>query len=544
MSLVTTLRKRFASTSGHSRVNLIIKATTSCLLLVVICLSFNFSFRPEHPNQNLQTPQASIRTITGNVTLSSLNMTSATHGDDVIVYGHAQVWNGGTFMWDPYIGGEIYLVADDVPKTGVTTTTDSFGDFALQFTVEPDWSVTADVKIEANITQSAGYDTFCYTQLYLDVDSSISILLDEETSTTPLLPGLEGKAYENYRISGAIELSSGSTYSGPSFEMEFWYGDLGTGQYYKNITVQPDGRYYDFVEIRTQYSTYILHWDGDSNLIGDTKQGTFHTISDIGVEFNMPRRMYINQSNTITIIVHQDTDDTVLLRGSNVTVQLVGPSTNIIDNYTLTAGGSYIFTPVVFDYEGEYTLTVTVIKYMSEWGPEEVPITWTVQSTFTVRTATVFTNIPWQFIVIGVAAAGAIVGIVILQRWLMKRRVKKDRSKIAADIEARLNNVAMLYRMGRIKEALAYLYVTYTDIALFKYGIEKESSQTTTEFAIVMVKQFGQNPQNIYPFIQEIEQVIYGGFPFNDQIFNQSIELFGRIYLELMERPLPTFQLS
>ena len=102
----------------------------------------------------------------------------------------------------------------------------------------------------------------------------------------------------------------------------------------------------------------------------------------------------------------------------------------------------------------------------------------------------------------------------------------------------------MLYQVGRVKEALAYLYVTYTEIAQFKHGIEKESSTTTTEFAIVMVKQFGQNPQNIYPFIQEIEQVVYGGYPFNDQVFLHTVELFGRIYLELMEKPLPSFHFN
>ncbi|MBN2155215.1 MAG: hypothetical protein JW776_04175 [Candidatus Lokiarchaeota archaeon] len=535
MSTFSQIRKRIAHSIGRSRGTSIMKISLSFLLiLVLLCITYHSPMQKENLNITL-TPRSSIRTITGNVTLSGLNTTTATYGDDIILYGHAERWDGGGLMWVPYIG-EIYLVVNDNPKTDVTTDTDGSGDFELIFTVQSDWPVTPDVKIEANTSQG-GYDTFCYDQLYLDVDATAEITIEMD-----LLPGLEGKSYENYPVRGEIRLNSGLAYSGPSFEIEFWYGDISTGEYYKNITVQSDGSYSDFVEIRTEFSSYTLHWDGNDDVIGNTQQFDFNTINGIDVIWNLPTRIYANQTETIGFTLHKNTNPEEVLARSNVTWIITGPASGS-GTVLLSVGGSFTQS-FTFPIEGEYTLMVVVNQYHSEWGEENVTASWTVQTTFNVRVATVFSNLPWQFIVIGVVAAGIVVGIIFLQRWLMKLRVQRDRSKIAADIEARLKNVRLLYEVGRVKEALAYLYVTYTEIALFKYGIEKRLSQTTTEFAILMVKQFGQNPQNIYPFIQEIEQVVYGGYPHNKQVFNHIIELFARIYLELMEKPLPSFQLS
>ena len=536
MSSFSQKIKRIARNFGHSRVNLTIKLTTSVVLFVfLLCVITYTPFTNTNHSDVTNTPRASIRTITGNITLSSLSTTTATYGDDVTLYGHAENWNDGTFTWIPYVG-EIYLVVDDGAETGITTNSDGSGNFELTFSVENDWSATSDVKIEANTSQG-GYDTFCYDQLYLDVDATAVIEIDDN-----LRPGLEGQIYENYPIFGDVILNSGEAYSGPAFEIEFWYGDIATGLYYRNITVAGDGSFNDFVQVQTLYTFYTLHWDGDSDVLGNTHQFDFHTINDIEVTWTLPTRIYVNETYSFSFDVHQDTDDTVPLAGSNITVYLTGPGMDVNTSIILSAAGSTSFS-VEFLVEGSYTLVVVVNYYTSEFGDESV-VSWTDQTTFTVQVATAFSDFPWQFVVIGVGAVGVIIGIFFLQRWLMKKQVQKDRGLLLKEIEERLNNVRMLYKMGRVKEALAYLYVTYTEIAQFKHGIIKESSQTTTEFAIVMVKQFGQNPQNIYPFIQEIEQVIYGGYPYNEQVFMHAVQLFGQIYLELMEKPLPSFQLS
>ena len=81
--------------------------------------------------------------------------------------------------------------------------------------------------------------------------------------------------------------------------------------------------------------------------------------------------------------------------------------------------------------------------------------------------------------------------------------LKKKETEETLNVASKLKNVKLLYNTGRIKEGIAYLYTIYTDLALQKYGVRKTFSQTIRDFAIIMVKQYGQDPANIYPFIQQ-----------------------------------------
>ena len=120
---------------------------------------------------------------------------------------------------------------------------------------------------------------------------------------------------------------------------------------------------------------------------------------------------------------------------------------------------------------------------------------------------------------------------------------KKKETQETLNVSSKLNNVKILYKTGRIKEAIAYLYTIYTDIALQKYGVRKTFSQTIRDFAIIMVKQYGQDPANIYPFIQQIERAIYGGYPSTPEFFLTIVEAFGKIYREISGHRLPSLNL-
>ena len=58
-----------------------------------------------------------------------------------------------------------------------------------------------------------------------------------------------------------------------------------------------------------------------------------------------------------------------------------------------------------------------------------------------------------------------------------------------------------------------------------------------------MVKQYGQDPANIYPFIQQIEKAIYGGYPSTQEFFRQIEASFGKIYREMSGHRLPSLNL-
>ena len=90
---------------------------------------------------------------------------------------------------------------------------------------------------------------------------------------------------------------------------------------------------------------------------------------------------------------------------------------------------------------------------------------------------------------------------------------KKVKGSSSVNVNAKLKTVQILTSTGRIKEAMAYLYMIYTEMARERFGVAKKVSQTIRDYAIIMVKEMNQNPQNIYPFIQQIEKCIYGGIP-------------------------------
>ena len=125
----------------------------------------------------------------------------------------------------------------------------------------------------------------------------------------------------------------------------------------------------------------------------------------------------------------------------------------------------------------------------------------------------------------------------------MSRRSKKKQKKPSANVNSKLNNVKILVSTQRVKEAIAYLYLIYIDLVSNKFGVNKNFSQTIRDFAIVMVKQYKQNPQNIYPFIQRIEQVVYGGYPATQEFFQELLDHFGKLYLELTGNNLPTIKI-
>ncbi len=118
---------------------------------------------------------------------------------------------------------------------------------------------------------------------------------------------------------------------------------------------------------------------------------------------------------------------------------------------------------------------------------------------------------------------------------------KKKKKGQGFNSSEKLRKVKILYSTGRKKESIAYLYAIYTAIAAQRYGERKTPSQTIRDFAIVMVKKYKQDPQNIYPFIQSVEKTIYGGFPTTEQAFQNIISSFSKLHLELTGKPMPKF---
>ncbi len=120
----------------------------------------------------------------------------------------------------------------------------------------------------------------------------------------------------------------------------------------------------------------------------------------------------------------------------------------------------------------------------------------------------------------------------------MARKKKKKNPEPDFNIKQRLRNVKILVETERPKEAIAYIYLIYSDIVKLKYKKPRLSHQTIREYAIICVNELEQKPESVYPFIKKIEDIIYGGIEPNKKEFEYTIQLFSTLYKDITNKSI------
>jgi len=187
---------------------------------------------------------------------------------------------------------------------------------------------------------------------------------------------------------------------------------------------------------------------------------------------------------------------------------------------------------------GIHPITVTLISYAGHDIDSDIINGIEFSASVDARIELSPPEFPYEIIIIAVSIVAAVIGVFIFQRWRLSNAEKTDKMKLTKKELDRLDIIKILIASGRIKEAIAYLYIIYIDLSALKYDIERKPSQTFRDFAIMMVKEYGQNPQIIYPFMLQIEKVVYGGFPTSQETFTQIKPVFEKLYMETTGRNL------
>ncbi len=115
-------------------------------------------------------------------------------------------------------------------------------------------------------------------------------------------------------------------------------------------------------------------------------------------------------------------------------------------------------------------------------------------------------------------------------------RKKKKKQEPEYNAKERFQNVKILVQTKRPKEAIAYIYLVYTDLIFKKHKKPREPYQTIREYAITCVNELGLNPQNTYVFIKQIEDIIYGGVEPTSKEFESTISLFSALHKEITNK--------
>ncbi len=107
------------------------------------------------------------------------------------------------------------------------------------------------------------------------------------------------------------------------------------------------------------------------------------------------------------------------------------------------------------------------------------------------------------------------------------------------DVKEKLDNIQTLARTNRPKEAVAYEYMLFVMLCSLKYRQRKEPYESVRDYAMTMVKEHDLSPGNLYPFIQKVEDAIYGGKGRSQEVYAESLEYFNKVFNEIVGKPLP-----
>ncbi len=114
-----------------------------------------------------------------------------------------------------------------------------------------------------------------------------------------------------------------------------------------------------------------------------------------------------------------------------------------------------------------------------------------------------------------------------------KEKKRKKKEIVEINVKQRFDNVKILVKTKRPKEAIAYIYLVYTDLVDNKHQKPRLQHQTIREYAIDCVTELELKPQNTYIFIKKIEDIIYGGVEPTAKEFETTIRSFTNLHKEI-----------
>ncbi|MHA2037937.1 MAG: hypothetical protein ACW98X_15985 [Promethearchaeota archaeon] len=129
---------------------------------------------------------------------------------------------------------------------------------------------------------------------------------------------------------------------------------------------------------------------------------------------------------------------------------------------------------------------------------------------------------------------GVVVGLAIYGFFFYKKQEEESRV-VAIPLESKILNLKILKESGRLEESLSYLFnAIYMDLVNAKYNRVRKDNETIRDFAIISVKELKLTPASIYPFIQQVEEIIYGKpYKITEEDFYKTCELFSPVYFQL-----------
>ena len=442
------------------------------------------------------------------------------------------------------IKGRIYSKADGTNKSGINViiqvdgmdypsfldTTNINGQFAIDYTIDPALNVYNPHQIKAipinYITNPPGgeienpdfYIINVNTTSHFDINSyddlSIPKLTEETFNVNGYLRDANDSPISNvdvnyYWLDGPIIISQGIYSTGSSGSLQ------------------------DVQVPFTLLSQLTLKFDFSfPPLIGysEIQSPPINVFSDVFWELDYDDTTYIGTQYTISGQLSSLTDNSLKISNRDIDVfydeEYKGTTSTDLNgrfsyNFEITGdNGSKSFRLELINDAGRF---ISNERWISVSLPVSSPGTQNELPPFFIFSIIFFPIL--ALIIAGLAVYG--------YRYYKKQ--EEESRVINVPLVSKIKNLKLLKESGRLEEALSYLFnAIYMDLVNAKYGRSRKINETIRDFAIISVKELKLTPAAIYPFIQKIEETIYGKpFKITEDDFYKSCELFSPIYYQL-----------
>lgn len=437
------------------------------------------------------------------------------------------------FLYDPLpppikykSGVNVSVVVDNEIYREFSNKTGSGGFFKINFTIPNTLNVNKGHKIQVNVTDDIDVLINHHYTIYVNTTSYFQGL------TNPSTPYLGG---ENFTLTGGVLYENGTIIKNANISRYWYQGDslIVSGSFLTdedgglpifivpnsnaktlnlklNFTSPPEVNYSETqIEVKV-FSNITCYWDITESLSeGD----------DIDV------RGYITSSSHPSLKIN-NRDIRVYYDGDLISTDITDSNGTFSLKYTIPNGtGLRNFKVEIVNYIGKNIISKNTIEIETT----STPVTPAPPGPGNGEQ-------PWEtFLLYFIPIIISVGASLTAGGYLYYRRLKLRSMFVNIPLAPKIRNFKILKDTGRIEEAITYLFkAIYMELINGKYGRVIQDTETIRDFAIVCVKSFMLNPTSIYPFIQNIEKVIYGKpLEVPEEAFHKICDLFSPVYFDL-----------
>ncbi|TFG24833.1 MAG: hypothetical protein EU529_02920 [Promethearchaeota archaeon] len=415
-------------------------------------------------------------------------------------------------------------------------TTDINGEFIINFIIPFETNIYLEHKIEVEITNDTGIDLYLKKNHYtLNFSSTSYFDIDNHNLNNPQLargfyyiPGFLN--YDNHSgIPNQIIKSTWKNEKKDDLDPPNSPFNTNSDGSFKYIQI-PDDNVSKVLFLNLTFNGNSPYINGSQELISVRLYRNITCVwntvgsADIGDTITIRGQLFARNNSNLVI---NFTDVRITRNYATIANITTDSNGNFIYSFTFPTGssGRNIFGVEIANFSKVFSNTTHIISVASapiisaeDIGDDDEDTSLPFQTFFLVF-------IP---IIIGIAA------VLIVFIYIHLRKQKAESLVVKLPLEDRIKNLKILKDTERLEEAISYLFQSiYLELIKAKYGRRMKESETIRDIAIISVREFNLKPAYVYPFIQNIEKIIYDKpFLIKEKDFYALVELFSPIYYQ------------